>query len=100
MADNMRVFHASDAADKTVKEGPYGWIQWKGTQVCIDLYCSCGACGHLDVDFMYQVKCESCGQHYAVGKRVVLAPMSAEDAAAEMDQYPGTEFYGFKDLTR
>ncbi len=34
-----------------------GWIQWKGTDVCIDLHCVCGNNGHVDGDFMYEVQC-------------------------------------------
>lgn len=29
---------------------PNGWIQWKGTDVCMDVYCSCGY--HSRVYFM------------------------------------------------
>lgn len=39
-------------------ERPFGWIQWKGTNVCIDLHCECGAHGHVDAEFLYFVRCE------------------------------------------
>lgn len=29
-------------------EGPTGFIQWKGTDVCMDVYCKCGYHSHID----------------------------------------------------
>ena len=26
------------------KDKPHGWIQWKGTGVCMDVHCKCGVC--------------------------------------------------------
>lgn len=40
------------------------WIQWEGTDVCMDLHCKCGETPHVDADFMYHVKCPSCGTVY------------------------------------
>lgn len=48
------------------KETPTGWvqpsafIQWKGTDVCMDFHCECGAFCHFDGDFAYSVKCPHC----------------------------------------
>jgi hypothetical protein len=41
---------------------PSVFIQWKGTDVCMDFYCDCGAQGHFDGDFAYAVKCQHCNQ--------------------------------------
>jgi len=42
-------------------DGPHGWIQWKGTDVCMDIYCPhCGEHTHLDADFAYTVRCGAC----------------------------------------
>lgn len=43
---------------------PHGWVQWKGTDVCMDVRCKCGAFGHIDADFAYNVKCIECGTIY------------------------------------
>lgn len=75
-------FEIVKAAEKVGDDEPHGWIQWKGTDVCIDLHCACGTHGHFDGMFMYQVKCADCGQHYAVGSNVVLAPMTEEQVTA------------------
>ena len=43
---------------------PHGWIQWKGTSVCMDVICVCGEMSHIDDDFVYHVKCPHCGRVY------------------------------------
>jgi hypothetical protein len=61
----------------------HGWIQWKGTDVCIDLHCVCGYQGHIDGDFFYYYECAACGAKYAVGQNVKLIPLTPEQAAGE-----------------
>jgi len=41
---------------------PYVFVQWKGTELCGDFHCSCGAHGHLDDQFAYSVECSACGR--------------------------------------
>lgn len=65
----------------TKPDGASGWIQWKGTAVCIDLRCKCGAHLHFDGEFMYFIKCPHCLQVYAAGQTIKLIPLSAEDIA-------------------
>ena len=43
---------------------PRGWIQWKGTSVCMDVHCECGELSHVDGDFCYNVRCAHCGRVY------------------------------------
>ena len=57
---------------------PHGWIQWKGTDVCIGLHCMCGYHGHVDAEFFYYYKCPKCEAKYAVGQIVKLIPLSDE----------------------
>jgi hypothetical protein len=54
-------------AIKDCPEGSHIFIQWKGTRVCADVYCSCGAHGHVDVDFFYFYKCTRCNKVWEVG---------------------------------
>ncbi len=49
---------------------PHMWIQWKGTNVCCDVYCDCGAHLHFDCDFLYFFKCRECGQVWESGTHV------------------------------
>lgn len=39
---------------------PSAFIQWKGTDVCMDFHCECGAFCHFDGDFAYTVRCPHC----------------------------------------
>ena len=43
---------------------PHGWIQWKGTDVCMDIHCACGELSHTDGEFCYYVRCPYCGRIY------------------------------------
>ena len=61
-------------------EGPHGWIQWKGTEVCMDIHCSCGVHSHIDDSFAYFVRCPGCKQVWQVGAHVKLVPATAEEA--------------------
>lgn len=35
--------------------------EWKGTEVCLDFYCTCGGNGHYDGGFAYGLRCGDCG---------------------------------------
>jgi len=52
--------------------GPHGWVQWKGTDVCMDYHCKCGAHAHLDSWFAYYVKCPECGTIYFCNGHIEL----------------------------
>lgn len=62
-------------------DGAFGFIQWKGTDVCMDVHCACGNHQHVDNEFVYAVKCDGCGQKYAVGFHVKLIPLTDEQVA-------------------
>jgi hypothetical protein len=47
------------------------YIQWKGTDVCLDFYCKCGKHCHYDGYFAYVVQCPSCDRVYELGQRVI-----------------------------
>ena len=63
---------------------PHGWIQWKGTHVCIDMTCECGEVGHYDGDFLYYFKCSKCSQVYQVGAYIKLYPLEFEPKGTKM----------------
>ena len=60
--------------DNPFSSGPWGWIQWKGTEVCADLHCICGTHGHIDQDFAYFVQCEDCKRTYALNGHIQMVP--------------------------
>ena len=59
-------------------DGPHGWIQWKGTNVCMDVHCKCGCDSHIDCDFVYNVKCPECGTIYFVNGHVEFIELQEE----------------------
>lgn len=96
MADEIAPIPGWDR-QKRYKDGePHGWIQWKGTDVCIDLRCICGVLGHLDTDFMYNVKCKNCGRVYMVSGYVELVEWNKEELANPKN-YHNTTTKVFKD---
>jgi hypothetical protein len=58
---------------------PCGWVQWKGTNVCMDVHCVCGELTHVDADFLYHVRCCVCGRAYWVNGHVELVPLTPEE---------------------
>ena len=51
---------------------PHGWIQWQGTDVCMDIYCKCGYHSHIDAEFAFYVKCPYCGTVYECNGNIEL----------------------------
>ncbi len=49
---------------ETYEGKPHGWIQWKGTEVCMDVHCACGELTHVDAEFAYNVQCPVCLRVY------------------------------------
>ena len=67
---------------------PYGWIQWKGTDVCIDIWCKCGAVMHFDGSFMYYVQCLYCHQIWEMDGHIQMHPMSFDPGnVVQLDEY-------------
>lgn len=58
---------------------PSGFIQWKGTDVCLDCFCVCGGSFHIDADFCYAVKCPHCGIRLEVSASIELRAIPADE---------------------
>ena len=71
------------------QDQPHGWIQWDGTDVCMDVYCACGAVGHLDVGFCYHVQCPLCGRVYFCNGHIELI---------ELDEKPDHNVWEMRDV--
>lgn len=56
---------------------PNAFIQWKGTDVCMDFYCLCGDQFHLDVDFAYAVQCPHCNRAYEMSAMIEAREIDA-----------------------
>lgn len=83
MKDYYESVYSQDQSD----EQPHGWIQWKGTDVCMDVHCECGHHGHFDGDFFYNYVCPECGTHYAVGQVVKLIKLTPEQITHVNDHH-------------
>ena len=57
---------------------PHGWIQWKGTNVCMDVYCKCGLHFHIDDEFVYYVKCPKCKTVFMCNGHIELIELEIE----------------------
>jgi len=55
------------------------FIQWKGTDVCMDFHCGCGEHNHYDGYFAYYVKCSGCGQVYQMDTKVKMKKVDDND---------------------
>ncbi len=58
--------------DKDDLAAPNLFIQWKGTDLCGDFRCICGANHHIDAMFVYGIECADCGRTYQVPTTVAL----------------------------
>lgn len=65
--------------EETKPDGPHGWIQWKGANVCMDVHCECGRHTHVDAEFCYRIRCGGCGKLYDVAGYVRLVPVPPGD---------------------
>ena len=75
---------AFDAIDKATRiDGSHGWIQWKGTSVCMDVHCVCGAHMHVDAEFAYYLRCPHCQRVYGVGAYVRLVELTKPEHIAQ-----------------
>jgi hypothetical protein len=56
------------------------FIQWKGTDVCMDLHCpACQHHNHYDGDFCYFVQCAKCKTVFQMNCFVQFRPARAAD---------------------
>lgn len=62
----------STPANDVIFNGPHGWIQFKGTDICLDVHCKCGELTHIDGTFIYFLKCGACGATYELNGHIEL----------------------------
>ncbi len=70
------------AFDLNAKQpAPNAFIQWKGTDVCMDFHCECGARHHIDASFVYAVKCHECGAIWEMPSHLYPRRVATHDCA-------------------
>ena len=60
---------------------PHAWVQWKGTNVCMDVHCECGHHGHVDADFAYCYECPECKQRFELNGHIKLHKLTKEEGS-------------------
>lgn len=79
---------------ETYDDLPHGWIQWKGTNVCMDIYCKCGHESHIDADFAYYFKCSKCNTVYMLNGHIEFIELEEKpdgSVVTEDEDYSDTE---------
>ena len=72
-----------------MSDPPFGWLQWKGTNACLDVHCACGELTHIDGEFLYYIKCGKCGAVYECDGHIQLKRTEGpEGGAAIITFYP------------
>ena len=71
---------------KECPKGAHVYIQWKGTEVCMDVHCECGNHAHSDAEFAYFVECAKCHRIYEVGCYTRLYVVSHDQRADVQDR--------------
>lgn len=74
----MRDSEKASQIQETYEGQPHGWIQWKGTEVCMDVHCACGTLSHVDAEFCYHVRCPDCGRVYFCNGHIELIELDVE----------------------
>jgi len=65
----------------------HGWIQWKGTDVCMDVHCKeCGDLTHIDADFLYFLECGNCGTVYELNGNIELIKRERKDVDGDIQK--------------
>ena len=88
ISDTIKIAKNPEEAFNMFKEHNLfdGFIQWKGTDVCMDFYCECGYHNHYDGYFCYAVKCKNCGNMYAPSSKVEMIRVLEADSPLESNQ--------------
>lgn len=83
----MKAKDYKEAWDKQHKfSDPSGWIQWKSTDVSIDVSCECGYHGHVSGYFAYTIKCPDCKRVYFLNGHIQMIEIeNAEDNGLPLD---------------
>lgn len=70
---------------------PHIWVQWKGTDVCCDIHCACGAFLHFHGDFFYFFQCPHCQKYWEVGTHIAIYEVTKERAGENVKHPDGDE---------
>ncbi len=71
--------------DDGTPPAPVAYIQWKGTEACLDVYCTCGGQFHLDTEMptATALRCGGCRQLWQLPEFLPLSAVGEDHWAAE-----------------
>lgn len=72
----LHAHFASKDTARTADAKTTGWIQWKGTDICMDIHCECGYHGHLDAEFAHYYQCPRCSVVYHPQTTIAMEPVT------------------------
>lgn len=72
-------FEEASEVEERYEGKPHGWVQWKGTSVCMDVHCKCGCVSHVDADFAYIIQCPNCKTIYSCNGHIELIELREAD---------------------
>jgi len=68
------------------------FVQWKGTDVCLDFHCVCGMHGHVEGRFAYYLHCTSCGRTFEMPHTFALVEVDGwDEGPATQPVFPSTK---------
>jgi hypothetical protein len=61
------------------------FIQWKNTELCVDIYCPCDPSTprHFDGYFAHRLQCDNCSAVYEMGTQVRMRRLADDDPAQD-----------------
>lgn len=68
----------NEQLNEQLKEGPYVFLQPKGSSLCLDLNCDCGQTSHIDGEFVYFMRCPGCGAEYELPTKLMLEKVNPD----------------------
>jgi hypothetical protein len=66
---------------------PHVFLQWKGTDACLDFWCDCGFWGHFDGRFAYALRCPVCQKVWEPANILAIRPVSLHYDGVIQDVY-------------
>lgn len=84
MTDKKSPYEYQREVDPHPEDGTHTFLQWQGTNVCMDFYCKCGDTMHFDNYSLFFVQCSACKTKYIMSTyvRAIEVPPHLDEEAS------------------
>jgi hypothetical protein len=82
--------HETAAVDGQPSAAPRVFIQWKGTNACLDFTCTCGTATHFDGLFCYALVCPGCKKTWRMPQTFAPVEQGLDEAYVGAEAVPAT----------